>query len=228
MSALPPGDSARAPLRRCRGPRQRARARARGLHWLAARGRRQHVAPCGPLQQRLGQEAVHADSLRQAGSGSMLGARGRWRLRPWVVAAPRARRGSAAYPTVTLRGPSGGARARAAGGAGGGGRGAAHAAARGRRRQPAVPGGRAARVARARRAGAPPSYPPPQKAPAGQPRPPGAPLASVTPPARRRRAAGAPPGLDGRVGLRNALCSIPVQAPPCSSPALEHPSAPRR
>jgi len=182
VSALPPGDSARAPLRRCRGPRQRARARARVLHWLAARGRRQHVAPCGPLQQRLGQEAVHADSLRQAGSGSMLGARGRWRLRPWVVAAPRARRGSAAYPTVTLRGPSGGARARAAGGAGGGGRGAAHAAARGRRRQPAVPGGRAARVARARRAGGPAHLP------ASRAR-----QALPSPPSRRRRAAGALP-----------------------------------
>jgi len=47
---------------------------------------------------------VHADSLRQAVSGSMLGVRGRWRLRPWVVA--RRVRGEAV--PRTLRRPSAG------------------------------------------------------------------------------------------------------------------------
>jgi len=170
---------------------------------------------------------VHADSLRQAVSGSMLGVRGRWRLRPWVVA--RRVRGEAV--PRTLRRPSAGqvvvpARAQLAALE-------AEAAARRTRRRVVGVGSQLClvdvpRVSRARAERARPPPTPPPKTPAGQPRPPGAPLASGAPPARRRRAAGAPPGPDGRFGLRNALCSLPVQAPPCSSPALEHPSAPRR
>jgi len=132
---------------------------------------------------------VHADSLRQAVSGSMLGVRGRWRLRPWVVA--RRVRGEAV--PRTLRRPSAGqvvvpARAQLAALE-------AEAAARRTRRRVVGVGSQLCLVdvprvsrARAERARPPPTPPPKKHLPASRAR-----QALPSPPSRRRRAAGALP-----------------------------------
>jgi len=189
-----------------------ARARARVPHWLAARARGQRVAPCGPLQDAMragngacrqpppSRERQHAQSARPAA----LAVTGRGDR--------RARRDAAAVSRPSARQVMVFTRAQLAALE-------AEAAARRTRRRVVGVGSQLClvdvpRVSRARAERARPRPPP-----AGNMRSPQAP---PSPPARRRRAA----GRDGCIGVQDALCSLPVQAPARSSQTREHRGAP--